>query len=163
MAWTAEQRREYSRAYYAANREKEIARAKAWRQDNIEQARETNRIANRNYLKKLGSDRSMMAQMLLRKTLQGSHQRGLDHNLDVEYIQSLLSKQKYLCALSGVELDHICGNAGSLRLASVDRIDSKKGYIKGNVQIIINALNKAKGTATNRDFRKLITEIKAVG
>jgi len=163
MAWTAEQRREYSRAYYAANREKEIARVKAWREDNIEQSRESNRIANRNYLKKLGSDRSMMAQMLLRKTQQGSFQRGHDHDLDVEYIQFLLSKQKYLCALSGIELDHNCGDAGNLRLASVDRIDSKKGYIKGNVQIVINALNKAKGTATNREFRKLLAEIKKVG
>jgi hypothetical protein len=39
MAWTVEQRREYSRAYYAANREKEIARVKSHYQADIEKSR----------------------------------------------------------------------------------------------------------------------------
>jgi hypothetical protein len=103
-----------------------------------------------------------MAQMLLRKTQQGSHKNGFEHDLDVGYVQELLTKQNYRCALSGLELDHVCGD-GKLRLASVDRIDSTKGYIKGNVQIVLLALNKAKGTSGNNEFRELLSELMNVG
>ncbi len=36
MSWTPEQRREYNRAYYQANREKLLAANKAWREQNPE-------------------------------------------------------------------------------------------------------------------------------
>jgi hypothetical protein len=49
------------------------------------------------------------------------------------------------CALSGLELTFESDSKKSIdRNASLDRIDSKKGYIKGNVQWVDKRLNVMK-------------------
>lgn len=59
-------------------------------------------------------------------------------NITKEYAWDLFIKQKRKCALSGLELRI---SNGSLNTASIDRIDSSKGYIKGNVQWVHKHIN----------------------
>ena len=101
-----------------------------------------------------------MASVLLSKTL-GAKKRNtriLEHNLTTAYIQGILEKQNYCCAFTGIKLDHKTGK-NNLRMASVDRINSKKGYVENNIQIVLNSMNKAKGEHTDKQFRKLLEDL----
>lgn len=73
-------------------------------------------------------------------------------NLTEEYMYNLFKKQKGCCALSNVPME-INGNT-NLRL-SIDKIEHTEGYVEGNVQWTIFAVNRAKGDLTNDDFIKL--------
>jgi hypothetical protein len=45
--------------------------------------------------------------------------------------------------------------------ASLDRIDSTKGYIKGNVEFVCLAINYAKNKFSKEDTLTFLNEIKA--
>jgi len=68
-------------------------------------------------------------------------------DVDIEYMWELFLKQNKRCALSGLELT-FPKNGTTFELskstASVDRIDSNKGYIKGNVQFVHKDINLMK-------------------
>jgi hypothetical protein len=169
---TKDEKRQYAREYYKKNKERIAENARLWRERNSDKVKESSRLWRENnseyrkerskeYNVKLKTDRSRLAQALFYKTKSSMKRltRTLENNLTIDYIQSCLEKQKYRCALSGIELDHRAGKNG-LRVASVDRKNSKRGYVKGNVQIVLNCLNKAKGDASNIEFRELLLEIK---
>jgi len=63
--------------------------------------------------------------------------RNLDFNVSIKYLWSLFIKQNYICAITGDALVNI-------KTASLDRIDSNKGYIKGNVQWVTKQANLSK-------------------
>jgi hypothetical protein len=70
--------------------------------------------------------------------------RGFSFSVSKEYLWGLFKSQNGACALSGVPL--IIGQ-GSIRqgvTASLDRIDSSKGYVEGNVQWVHKDVNKIK-------------------
>ncbi len=57
------------------------------------------------------------------------------------------------CALSGVELSFApCQSAARQQTASLDRIDSTKGYELGNVQWVHKDINWMKGSLSDADF-----------
>jgi len=72
-----------------------------------------------------------------------------------EYLWELFLKQDRKCALSGIELQ-MCDKCldKSSQTASVDRIDSSRGYVEGNVQWIHKDLNKMKWTLSQKEFIK---------
>lgn len=75
--------------------------------------------------------------------------RGLELAVTAEYVWNLFNKQGGKCALSGVELNlRTCDDI----TASLDRIDSKKGYIEGNVQWVHKDVNLAKMNMPNDSF-----------
>lgn len=69
----------------------------------------------------------------------------LSFEVPIEYLWKLYLKQNKKCALTGLELffDEP-GRKGNLRNASLDRIDSSKGYIEGNVQWVHKDINMMK-------------------
>lgn len=69
-------------------------------------------------------------------------------SLTIEDAWELFLKQNRQCALTGVQLE-FCEQQGSKTTASLDRIDSSKGYILGNVQWVHKDINKMK-----QDFSK---------
>ena len=71
---------------------------------------------------------------------------GMQWNLSLEYLNSMYIKQDQKCALTGIPISFENENleAGYKCTASIDRIDSKKGYIVGNVQIVHKDINMMK-------------------
>lgn len=76
----------------------------------------------------------------------GAVSRNLEIDIDREYIWSLFIKQNRKCAFTGW---NIVFDKGKKQTASLDRIDSNKGYIKGNLQWVHKDINRLKNTFTN--------------
>lgn len=91
--------------------------------------------------------------------------RNLDFLVSKDYLYSLFLLQNRKCKLSNVDIKfaETCKNALYNRgnTASLDRIDSSKGYIDGNVQWVHKDVNLMKSTHSNEEFIawcKLISE-----
>jgi hypothetical protein len=78
-------------------------------------------------------------------------------DVSLEYLGDLYEKQNGKCIYTGWELE-INGSKQS-KTASLDRIDSSKGYIKGNVQWVHKDVNIAKNKLSHDDFLKLCKAI----
>lgn len=75
--------------------------------------------------------------------------KDIPFEIDRDYVFELYKQQKGLCALSGMELSI---EIGSLRGLSIDKINPDKGYVKGNIQLLCWAVNRAKGEINQDEF-----------
>lgn len=83
--------------------------------------------------------------------------RNLEYSVSKEYLWGLYLNQNKKCILTGREL--VFGNAIKEQTASLDRIDSSKGYVEGNVQWVHKNVNYAKRSMSDTDFIKLCEEV----
>ena len=83
--------------------------------------------------------------------------RGLEFSITAKYIQKLWEEKDKKCALSGLPLDWQ-GVSNDIT-ASIDRIDSSKGYIEDNVQVIHKHVNMMKQSYGNDYFIALCRSI----
>ncbi len=70
-----------------------------------------------------------------------AEKRGYTFEVSIEYLWNLFQEQKQICAITG---DYI----PNIKEASLDRIDSSKGYIEGNVQWATQQANLSKHVMT---------------
>lgn len=75
------------------------------------------------------------------------------HTITVEDILKLKEKQNNKCVYSGIELAWERNNNNK---ASIDRIDSTKGYTPDNIQLVTKVVNQAKNNLTHNEFITLI-------
>ena len=86
----------------------------------------------------------------------GAKSRSLDFTIDIKYAWELFEAQKRLCFLTGLpiilqqSLKKFSATKDST--ASLDRIDSGSGYVKGNVQWVHKDVNCMKMRLTNERF-----------
>ncbi len=73
--------------------------------------------------------------------------RGLEFNISIEYIWELFVLQNAQCAYTKLDL-----NFSPDKTASLDRIDSTKGYIHGNVQWVHKYINTMKQDFSHQYF-----------
>lgn len=83
----------------------------------------------------------------------GAKKRNHEFLIDIKYGWNLFLKQDKKCALSGISIQF--GGRNIPTTASLDRIDSSKGYIEGNVQWTSKNINMAKQKLTNLEFINL--------
>lgn len=81
-----------------------------------------------------------------------------------EYLRYLYKTQNGKCALSGIEMTYDSYVTHSNRVKNIhnispDRIDSKKGYIEGNVQLVCNIVNIMKWDFSQEDFVNMCSKI----
>lgn len=87
-----------------------------------------------------------MSKLFVTKIKLNAKKRGLEFDITPEYMWNLFIRQNKKCALSGVNLlfkkksRDSCEN----QTASLDRIDSSKGYVSGNVQWVHKRINQIK-------------------
>lgn len=96
----------------------------------------------------------------IQKGANGGKGRGrvLEFSISIEYAWQLFIKQGKKCALSGIDLNMNYRSRGRNKephTASLDRIDSSKGYIEGNVQWVHKHINIMKGRHSDDYFIKM--------
>lgn len=69
----------------------------------------------------------------------------MEFQIDAHYVRYLFEKSGGKCALTGIQFDCNFGSAYSRRpwAPSLDRIDSKIGYVEGNCRLVCVAVNTA--------------------
>ncbi len=75
-----------------------------------------------------------------------SKKRKLAFNIDIKYLWELFLKQNRKCIYSKELLYLDANDQNQKTTASLDRIDSSKGYILGNVQWVHKEINRLKGS-----------------
>lgn len=125
MPRTREEINEYNRNWRAANYEQSKA---AWQRQ----------------------QKNNPVSVILRTIKHRAKQRGLEFNL--EYEDVVIPE---VCPVFGFPLVTSVGQGagGKFNSPSLDRIDSNKGYIKGNVQVISNLANSMKSTASPEQLK----------
>ena len=98
----------------------------------------------------------------LREHFRRAKYRNQDVNITLDDLLEQWTKQDGVCPYTGVKLIHPIRikDEGLIYMASLDRVDSKIGYMKGNIQFISAAANLAKNNMTHEqmiEFCKLIS------
>lgn len=86
--------------------------------------------------------------------------RGLEHTITIDYLEKLFRQQKGLCFYTNKPMlkdtrDVINSNDS----VSIDRIDSSKGYVEGNIVLCRWIINRMKNEVSHSIFLELISEI----
>jgi len=76
----------------------------------------------------------------------------LELSITKEYVWGLFIEQNRKCKLSGIEIKFPAKYKDKSYTASLDRIDSSKGYIEGNVQWVHKDVNMMKRIYNNKYF-----------
>ena len=93
-----------------------------------------------------------------------ANRRKYEFDIDIEYGWQLYVEQNKQCAMTGLDIVFVMPTKHkrnkTFNVASLDRIDNSKGYIKGNVQWVHKEINRMRGSLSVDDFIKLCKEVK---
>lgn len=104
---------------------------------------------------------------LIQKTLWNKYKasaarRNIQFDISIEYGHQLLQAQDYKCALTGrlliIPIKATKQNRPDCT-ASIDRIDSSKGYIQGNIQWVHKHVNIMKQSLSQEEFINICKEV----
>jgi hypothetical protein len=83
--------------------------------------------------------------------------RNITWDISIDDVADLMEKQNYKCALSKLSIifpEYGTPSDGSM-YASIDRIDSKKGYVHDNIQLVDKRINMMKQSFDQKEFIRL--------
>ena len=108
---------------------------------------------------------SPFRKVLLKVKMRSSKCKYENTNLDLMYLKKLWDDQQGICPYTGIKMilpksTSENNNLQSLKKASLDRIDSSKGYVIGNVEFVCRAINYAKNSFSKKEMREFLSEIK---
>jgi hypothetical protein len=83
----------------------------------------------------------------------GAETRGIEWALSLDLLWEIFLRQKRVCALSGLPIGW--ASVGQNHTASIDRIDSREGYVEGNVQLVHKDVNMMKQSFSQARFLEL--------
>jgi hypothetical protein len=89
--------------------------------------------------------------------MRGAAARHMEFSITIEQLQEQWERQAGLCALTGVQLT--MASKSTNRTASVDRIDSYRGYVVGNVQFVHKHINKMKNNLDEEYFVEMCKRV----
>jgi hypothetical protein len=150
--------REYQKLY-RANNKKEIAENKKKCYFNRKSHYDANNAANRERSPKafiINLFYQIKRHALPRVTSNAErvvHRKAIKLEVDRDYIFKLYDKQDGKCAISGLSMVH---RAGELDSISIDRVDSGKGYVPDNVQLVCQFINLGKHIKSDKSAREFI-------
>lgn len=132
-----EKNKEKIDAYKEANKEKITARAKEYREAN----KENLKALRKKHRESAQHDPQRFINYLFELAKQGAKSRKINFALTKEDIENLILESQGKCALSGLPLSTMYNDPMK---ASIDRIDSGKGYTRDNVHLVGAMVNIAK-------------------
>lgn len=117
---------------------------------------------NKKYCSKRCRAMANIFNLLITSLKSRSKKKGIDFNLDSKFIEDLLIKQNYKCAITKIPiiLRHSYQGTTIYDSASLDRIDNSKGYTKDNVQWVVLGINYMKMDYSQNEVYELIKRIK---
>lgn len=92
--------------------------------------------------------------------------RDKDINVTLEDLKSTWESQGGKCVYLGIDLilsNYTKIEKSAIYSASLDRIDSSKGYVKGNIQWVSRSINHLKGDMSHDEVLEIIQIIKKTG
>jgi hypothetical protein len=94
-------------------------------------------------------------------TFRSVKRRFKDYNITLQDLKEQWEKQKGICPYSKIELILTTSktNIDIRYRASLDRIDSSKGYTKDNIQFVSTAINYMKSTMSHEDTIDFLNQI----
>lgn len=95
----------------------------------------------------------------IRKKSIRPNRKNLKFSLTIDQAWNLFQTQKALCNLTGIPLTFGKGAKGIGRTASLDRIDSRQGYVIDNVQWVHKDINWMKNTFTQAHFIEMCKKV----
>jgi len=138
--------KECNKKYRKQNREREKIVGKQWRDRNKEKIRQNQKKYYSKHREKY----------ILKNAKYRARTRILKFNISLEDITI-----PEICPVLGIKIEQskvsgeACPNSPSL-----DRIDSTKGYVKGNVRVISHRANALKSDATVEELQAILEDIK---
>lgn len=101
-----------------------------------------------------------------RYSLRNAKKRFKEFNLTLEDLKQVWEQQNGICPYTGLKLHLPTWNkkGGCEQLwcrASLDRIDSSKGYVKGNLQYVVLPINFLKSTMSDLAVKRFLKQISA--
>lgn len=110
----------------------------------------------------LAEARSFLSRTVSKTRYSAREVRNIDFDIDTDYVMGLLVQQQGQCALTGWPLEFTRGgawNGKNPRGATMDRIDSSKGYVRGNIQLTCGIANVIKSSLNNSEFIQLCSAV----
>lgn len=88
----------------------------------------------------------------------GAEVRNKEFNLSIEFLEKLIEDQDHKCAITNIPISvkHITEDTTLYDTASLDRIDSSKGYTEDNVQWVVLGINYMKLNFPEEDLHKTL-------
>ena len=119
-----------------------------WRSNNFEEVRE-------------------ILVFLRQNLLRAKNRRDSDKEVEVslDYVYHVGAGQDFICALTGVDLEFTRGGQYWMgkwcnpNSCTIDRIDSNKGYVEGNIQLITWKANCLKQHLDNEEFIEFCKDV----
>lgn len=172
---------EYRKKYYRNNKKKEVSQVKKYQQKNPEKSGriyegicKLDGCNNISYLSKRDiknnkkrycskecsykGSRISEFQCHFDSIKKGAVKRKKEFDLDVKFLEELYLKQNGKCAITNVpiEVKHKNDITVLYNSASLDRIDSSKGYTEDNVQWVMLGINYMKLNFPEEDLHKAL-------
>ena len=89
---------------------------------------------------------------LFRQIRKNADSRKIEVDIDLEYLKELYDSQAGKCAISGIEMTYDSYTSNNI---SPDRIDTRIGYVKGNIHLVCNIINIMKWDFGLNDFLQM--------
>ena len=107
------------------------------------------------------SDEYTPFKFLLRRVKDRYSAKGKEYDIDLPYLKEIWENQNSKCKVTGVNLILEDGVTNPNYSASLDRIDSDIGYMKGNVQFISVTANHAKNKYSEEILQEFFQIVRA--
>ena len=97
---------------------------------------------------------------IVTKLYRGAKSRAKKSKLEFSITEDDIIVPEY-CPILGIKLEEN-KNVAKSNSFSLDRIDSRKGYVCGNIQVISHRANQIKNDATVEELEKLVNYLRAI-
>lgn len=146
----------YNKQYATDNHDKLLRQKKEYYKENKTKIRSRVNAYWQGSWKTYLSDRYNSTSKTAKKRIGSDKLRNLVFEISREELYKLAENQDYKCALTGLDMEH---KWGYLRSASIDRVDSNKGYVLGNIQLVCKGINLLKGCHSNKETLEFLMKI----
>ena len=152
-----EKTKEYKKTYYQKHKVEILLRTARYRADNPDLIKKQRKKGYNRKVKKTNTSIEISLRHMLPIIKARAKQNKKKFSIGFEYCLDLWNKQKGRCNLSGLPMSIGVRSKGSK--FSIDRIDSKKGYVVGNCQIVRSDVNISKHIMSQKEFIKICKAI----